>query len=52
MTEANRTEETVVTPRVIPHCPLCDKPAPPMPLSDYLRNGGPMCCGILTRINT
>ena len=47
------TKETVAQmPRVIPHCPICEKPTPPMPLSDYLRNGGPMCCGIQTRIGS
>ena len=37
-------------PRCIPHCPVCDKAAPPMPLTDYLRNGGPICCGVKTRL--
>ena len=50
---SDRTKETVVTTlSVIPHCPTCEKAAPPMPLSGYLRNGGPICCGAQTRIDS
>ncbi len=40
------------TPRCIPHCPVCDKPAPPMPLTEYLRKGGPVCCGVKTTLGS
>lgn len=43
-------DERTSTPRCIPFCPICDKPALPMPLTDYLRNGGPICCGVQTRL--